>query len=328
MPRDEAASKNVTDLRRSRQHARAVMRNIQGEIITFLEEQGKQFQNAGSPREQAKQLNQAITQMAARELQNDLAAWLEERQRTTMARAARAAYEAMQQTLPRAIGEDDLFSSPNLTHRDRMLQDELNRIDAGLLYEDGDSLAEEIGDRVSRQIQIGFSKSEPVSSHRDDQITLSKRVKFVLTDGDGELRDEAGAGNLTAQTKAELIAHDSVQDAYVSAAHQRYLNNGFRYGVYDAVIDTKTSTVCRRLDEVVVDLVETPGLIPPNHPWCRSDLRPKLELESGEEPISESDIGDDHLKRIWQTNGFRPKAINTEQEFNPTALTDLMDQSA
>jgi len=329
MPRDEAASKNVTDLRRARQRSRRVIRDIQDVIEDFLQGEGIQIwqESTGSPRDRARRINEEITRLATQEIRQNLIPWLEERHLVTMARAARSATSRMQQTLPGSLDDGDLFSSPNITHQDRALNAELKNIDAALLYENGDSLAQEIGDRTTRQIQIGFSKNEPVVSNRDDQMDLSTRVEQVLLDGDAKTRDENGITGMTAKSKAELISHDSVQDAYVTAAHRRYLNNGIRYATYDAVIDRKTSTVCRRLDKVTVDLVEQPWLVPPNHPWCRSDLQPLLQLPEGEEPITEEEIGDDHLKRIWGTNGFRPKALDPDQEFNPTVLNERLDRA-
>jgi len=329
MPRNDAASQNVTDLRRARQRSRAVIRDIQDLIETYLQTEGIQMlaeSNLG-PREQARRLNEQITRLATREIRQKLIPWLEERHKTTMARAARAAMNRMQQELPGQVDESDLFASPNLDAKDRALNAELRNIDAALLYENGDSIAQEIGDRTTRQIQIGFSKNEPVVSNRDDQMDLATRVREVLMDGDSDTRREHGITGQTAQSKAELIAHDSVQDAYVTATHRRYLNNGFRYGTYDAVIDKKTSTVCRRLNEVTVDLVEQPWLLPPNHPWCRSDIRPMLQLPEGEDVITEEEIGDDHLNRIWGTNGFRPKAIDAESEFNPTVLNERLERT-
>ena len=329
MPRDSAASSNVTDLRRARQRSRRVIRDLQSVIVEFLRGEGIQImqQPTASSRSKARRLNEQLTRLASRELRVKLVGWLEERHKTTMARAARASFSRLQRTLPGTMDESDLIGSPNFEHSDRALNRELRNIDAALLYENSDSLAEEIGDRATRQIQIGFSQNEPVASTREDQTDLATRVEEVLLEGDAETRDEHGITGQTARSKAELISHDSVQDAYVTATHRRYLNNGFRYGRYDAVIDRKTSAVCRRLDEVTVDLVEQPWLLPPSHPWCRSDIRPLLQLPEGEEPITEDDIGDDHLKRIWGTNGFRPTVVDAEQEFNPTVLNERLDRA-
>jgi len=306
-----------------------VVRDLQSVIEDFLQGEGIKIlqQNTASPRSKARRINEQITRLAARELRVKLVNWLEERHKTTMARAARASFNRVQRTLPGQFDESDLIGSPNLDHADRALNAELRNIDAALLYENDDSLASEIGDRATRQIQIGFGKNEPVVSTRDDQMDLATRVEQVLLDGDAETREQNGISGQTAKSKAELISHDSVQDAYVTATHRRYLNNGFRYGTYDAVVDRITSTVCRRLNEVIVDLVEQPWLVPPNHPWCRSDIRPLLQLPDGEEVITEEEIGEDHLNRIWGTNGFRPKVIDADQEFNPTVLNERLNRT-
>jgi len=325
----DPASSNGTDLRRARQRSRQVVRDLQSVIEDFLQGEGIQIlqRNTASPRSKARRINEQITRLAARELRVKLVNWLEERHKTTMARAARASFSRVQRTLPGQFDESDLIGSPNLDHADRALNAELRNIDAALLYENDDSLAREIGDQATRQIQIGFGKNEPVVSNRDDQMDLATRVEQVLLDGDADTRRENGITGQTAQSRAELISHDSVQDAYVTATHRRYLNNGFRYATYDAVIDRKTSTVCRRLDEVTVDMVEQPWLLPPNHPWCRSDIRPLLQLPDGDEPITEEEIGEDHLNRIWGTNGFRPKVLDADQEFNPTVLNERLERA-
>jgi len=327
MARGDSAAKNTTDLRRARQRARSVITDIEQVIIEFLESDGIQiWQNrTATPRQRMNRINQQITLLAARQIQIKLGSWLRDRRKTTMARAARAAFQDMQGVLPGTHQDIDLFSSPNLRPRDIALNREMEQIDAALLYNrDTDSIATKIGNEATRQIRIGFSQNQPISSTNPDVDTIADRVQQVLSDADQDTRDAHGITGQTIRSRAELIAHDSIQDAYVSSATRRYLNNGFRYAVYDAVVDHRTSHVCRRLDEVVIDMVETPWLIPPNHPWCRSDIRPILDLGEGQEPISETDIGDRHLKQIWGTNGFRPKVIDTDQEFNPTVLNELL----
>ena len=147
---------------------------------------------------------------------------------------------------------------------------------------------------------------------------------MVLNDSDDPKRDSAGISGQTKRTKAELIAHDSVQQAYTNAATRRYLNNGFRFVIYDAVCDFVTSDLCRRLGEcdgppVVIDLTKTPWLVPPNHPWCRSGVRPTLN-EDGNETVSEDDIADGFLKTIFSTEQYRPSVMDTDRELNRTAL--------
>lgn len=322
------ATRTETDSRRARQRARKVIRAIQSDIEQWIEEEGVDIwqDSTLTPRDKARRTNEIISRLASERMRQDLLQWLQDRRKTTQARAARAAFQDMQQALPGAMDEAQMFSMANLTPKDMRLNSVMNQIDAGLLYEDGDSIAQEIGDRVTRQIRVGFAEGENIRS-RGDRMDISTRVKSVLQQGDDAIRRQAGAGGMTLQSKAEMIAHDSIQDAYISSSQQRYLNNGFRWARYDAVIDNKTSEVCERLDGEIIDLVNNPDLAPPNHPWCRSDIIPLLELPEGAEPIEHGDIGTEHLQRIRSTNGFRPTTIDTSQEFNPTALNELMERA-
>ena len=309
--RRETTTRNVDDLRRARQRARSVIRTLEQRLIDrFLGEEGIDLATQRDER----QLNERITRLAARTVRSQLLDWLSSRRRQAMGRAIRAAFERMGRTFAEPVPDDAFAGTPTLEARDRDLNQELNQIDAGLLYTDDDSLAEEIGNRVTRQLRTGFARNETPDE-------LAERVAYVLTDGSGDGRQKAGVSGQTAMSKAELISHDSIQDAYMSAAHRRYLENGFRYAVYDATVDFKTTALCRRLDEVVVDLVETPFLVPPNHPWCRSGIRPVLNLQE-RTPIGEDGIADSYLNTIMSTKSHRPKALDTQEAFRPTRLTD------
>lgn len=323
------STNTATDVRRARQRARRIIRSIQSDIEAWIRDEGVDIWQSDTltPREKARRTNEIISRLASERMREDLLTWLQDRRKTAQSRAARAAFQNMQQTIPGAVDESTLFSMATITPKDQQVNAVINQIDAGLLYEDGDSIAQEIGDKVTRQIRVGFAEGENIRSTKPDQMDISTRVKSVLQQGDDQIRRQAGAGGMSLQSKAEMIAHDSIQDAYVSSAQQRYLNNGFRYARYDAVIDNRTSDVCERLDGVIIDLVENPDLAPPNHPWCRSDIIPLLELPEGEEPITHSDIGTEHQQRIRSTNGFRPTTIDTGQEFNPTALNELMERA-
>lgn len=319
-------TRNETDLRRARQRARRIIRSINTDIEQWIRDEGVDIwqDSTLTPRERARRTNEIISRLASERMREDLLGWLEQRRKTTSSRAARQAFQRMQETLPGAIDESAMIGSSTLGGSDAARNAVLNQIDAGVLYEDGDSIAQQLGDRVTRQIRIGFAEGEPVKSTRKDQMDLATRVKSVLRKGD---QGPTGATGMSIQSRAELIAHDSVQDAYVSTSHQRYLNNGFRYARYDAVIDNKTSDVCERLNGEIIDLVEHPELKPPNHPWCRSDIIPLLEIPEDREPLTPDQVGQQHLNRIRSTNGFRPTVIDTSQEFNPTALNELMDRA-
>lgn len=307
MPPDKAATKNTTDLRRSRQHARAVVDALEGKIRSFLFERGITLLETGRYQE----INQIISRLSSRTLRNELVRWLEDRRLTTMARAIRAAFEAMQRALPQG-SEVDLGPS-TVSIEDRHLNQTLTQIDAGLLYADDDSLATEVGNRVTRQMRLGFAQGE-------NQQELAERIEWILSDGTGEERAESGISGMTVSSKAEMIASDSIQDAYVTAAQRRYLDNGFRYCVYDATVDFKTSDLCLRMNEHVIDMVENPWMLPPLHPNCRSGIRPILDVE-GKSVLQEEDIATHFVSKIMQTRSYRPSVIDTNSVYEPTPLT-------
>jgi hypothetical protein len=314
--REQAATNNVHDMRRARQRARRVMRELEDELIQFLEEQGVPLQGRGDADE--KRLNEAISRLAAVKLSSDLHNWLTNRRQQTMARAVRAARDNLQREL------DEEFRGPDFGPGEQALNREISAIDAGLLYDADDSLAEEIGNDVTRQIRLGVQNNEQVRSPDPDELDIGERVAMTLTDADNPKRDSAGISGQTKRTKAELISHDSIQQGYNDAATKRYLNNGFRFVVYDAVCDYVTSDLCRRLgecdgDPVVIDLTETPWLVPPNHPWCRSGIRPTLNTEE-RDAVTEDDIADGYLNTVFSTEQYRPTALDVGRELSPTAL--------
>lgn len=314
--RRSASTQNVHDMRRARQRARRVIRELEDEVLQFLDEQGVPMRGRGDLREQ--RINEAITRLAAVKLSNDLQNWLDNRRQQTMGRAVRAARDNLQ----RELGEQ--LRGPDFGPGEQALNREISAIDAGLLYDNDDSLAEEIGNDVTRQIRLGVANNEQVRSPDPDETDIASRVSMVLTDGDDPRRDSAGISGQTKRTKAELISHDSIQQGYNDAATKRYLNNGFRFVVYDAVCDFVTSDLCRRLGEcegppVVIDLTKTPWLVPPNHPWCRSGVRPTLNRDE-RTPVTEDDIADGFLKTVFSTEQYRPTALDVDRELDPTAL--------
>jgi SPP1 gp7 family putative phage head morphogenesis protein len=272
-------------------------------------------------------LNRLVSRTASQHIRAELLDWLDDRKRITMGRAARAAFDLMQSALPGGVQKEDLVGQGQFTNQDRDLLNKLRNIDAGLLTDqDGDSLASRIGDEVTRQMRVGVNNGEPVHDHRDDHMDLATRVDMVLNgpDYDPKERQKAGVTGQSVRTKGELIAHDSVQDAHNAMARRRYLQNGFRYVVYDATLDTRTTDLCRRMDGEVIDIVENPHLVPPNHPYCRSGIRPKLDTD--QEPVTEDRIADRFLQDIWSTESYRP-TVQDDQAFQPTAITDRLGQA-
>jgi SPP1 gp7 family putative phage head morphogenesis protein len=314
--RRDAATSNVTDLRRARQHARAVVRDIQDAVVAWMAANNVQSYLSGDA-SQARQVNRAVTEIASRRFQEELVAWLDQRNRTTMGRAARAAFDKMRQVTD---ADASFRSEDRFTGRDIELVRQIRQVDAGLLYDTelaerlglDEPLAEELGNRITRTLRQGVAQDERVSGG------LRQRVQAVMTDGSPGARQETNVSGQTTRSKAELIAHDSVQDAYNTGARARYLRNGFRYAVYDATLDTKTTQLCRRMNEHVIDLRDHAFFVPPLHPYCRSGIRPILDVED-RSVLGRDDVADDYMRTIMQTKSYRPP-VDTDQ-FRPTPLS-------
>lgn len=322
--RSDAATSSVTDLRRARQHARSVVRDILDAVLEWMD--ANDVTSVVTSDAGARRANRAITRIASERFRDDLIAWLRERHQITAGRAARDAFDKMSAALD-GVEDDRLVGEPAYDSRlDRETLRQVRQVDAGLLYDTdlaeqlglSEPLAEELGNEVTRTLRQGVANDES----RDE---LATRVEEILTDADSPTRQEHGISGQTKRSKAELIAHDSVQDAYNQAARGRYLRNGFRYGTYDAIIDTKTTDLCRRMDEVVVDLRDDPYLVPPLHPYCRSGIRPVLDVDE-DDVIQRDDIADGFLSTIMSTKSYRPPA-NAAGKFSPTALTRDLGQT-
>lgn len=316
--REDAATSSVTDLRQARQRARSVVQDILDAIEAWME--ANAVESMISTDAGARRANRAITEIASEHFRDELIAWLRERHQITAGRSVRAAHDKMSAALG-GVDDDELAGPPRYdANLDRETLRQVEQVDAGLLYDTelaenlglNEPLAEELGDDVTRQLRLGVAND-------DNLAELTQRVQEVIDDADSPTRQEHGVSGQTKRSKAELIAHDSVQDAYNQAARGRYLRNGFRYGVYDAIIDTKTTELCRRMDEVVIDIRDDPFLVPPLHPYCRSGLRPILDL-GDREPVKRDDIADGYLSTIMSTKSYRPPA-NAAGQFSPTALT-------
>jgi hypothetical protein len=325
--RRAAATRNVTDLRRARQRARRVISDLEGDVQDYLDQRNIESLGRGDRQEQ--RINEAISRLAQVRLSQDLLTWLEGRRQQTMGRAVRAALSRVQTTLSDQFTDRD---GPDFGPAEQSLNRVISQVDAGLLYDDDDSLAEEIGNDITRQLRIGLENNEPVRTQDPNKLSLGDRVHMVLNDGDDPRRKRSGISGLTKKTKAELIAHDSVQQGYTNAATQRYLQNGFRYVIYDAVCDFVTSDLCRRLGEcdgppVVIDLTRTPWLVPPNHPWCRSGVRPTLNRD-GTDAVTEEDIADGFLGTIFSTEQYRPTVLDVDGQLNQTALQRVAEGGA
>ena len=153
--RENTATSNVTDLRRARQRARATVREILSAVETWMAANGVKSMvqtDAG-----ARRANRAVTEIASETLRTMLVAWLEERHRITMGRAARSAFDKMSST--GEVDRDELTGDAEFSRMDRESLRQIRQIDAGLLYDTelaeqlglNEPLAEELGDDVTRQ---------------------------------------------------------------------------------------------------------------------------------------------------------------------------------
>lgn len=316
--REDASTKSLTDLRRARQRARSVVRDIVDAVQAWMA--ANSIQTVLTSDQGARRANEAITLIASERLRDDLVAWLDERHKITMGRAARQAFDAMSAELD-GVDDDRIQGRPEFDRRlDGETLRQVRQIDAGLLYDTelaeqlglNEPLAQELGDDITRTLRQGVAQNETSDE-------LARRVEWVLDDADADGRQASNVSGQTKRSKAELIAHDSVQDAYNQAARGRYLRNGFRYGVFDAVIDFKTTDICRRFDEVVIDLRDDPFFVPPLHPYCRSGIRPILVI-GDRKVLSRDDVADGFLSTLSSTKSYRPPA-NAAGTFRPTALT-------
>lgn len=312
----------ATDLRRAREHTRAVVRDLEGDVQEFLEENTDQVSRLPDNSSAEQRVNEQITRLAQARLAEELVVWLEERRSQAMNTAAREAFDVMKSTVDRAVDDGELATGPYVQTADMRMNRLISQVDVGL-YE---KVSQDAADEMTRQLRLGVENGESIVDERPDETDLADRISWILTDADDPRRQTSGVSGQTVRSRSELIAHDSVQNGYNAAATRRYLQNGFRFVVYDATIDTKTTRLCTRLNEEVIDIRENPELIPPNHPWCRSGVRPKLRAD--QEPLGRDDIADDYLGTIARTNSYRPSVLDVQTEFSPTTLTRNVSESA
>lgn len=285
------ATNTVTDVRRTRQKMRKKIRELGTLVKQFVEERNISVLVANETTEQ--ELNRQITALARQKLVDEFTDFLEDKRRTAMGRGARAAFENMKSAVQ--VTRDELRGSQFVEPGDREMLQRLGRIDAGLLTE----VSEETGDRITEQLRLGASQNESVRQ-------LGRRVDFVLQEGEGDEVDRAklGVEGQTIKSKGELIAHDAIQTSYEEMARKRYLQNGFRFAEFTAIIDQITSRICRRMDGEIIDLQTQPHLIPQLHPWCRSDIRPLPTMDV--ESVDESALPDFVIESAEATASFRP----------------------
>jgi SPP1 gp7 family putative phage head morphogenesis protein len=303
-----AETQNQTDLRRARQRARRVTRELEDEITEFIENNEAGLSDLASDEAKRRQINRRVTLLSNDKFREDLLSWLDERRKATMGRSARAAMSRMQTEL--GVDAEDLRGVARFSNEDRATAEALRNIDVGLIKE----VAEETGDRLTEQIARGFANGETTKQ-------IGRRVDAVLVDAGIEDRPKLGVKGQTIRSKGEMIAHDSIQDAYETTARERYLRNGFKFARYDAILDKKTSAICRRLNGEIIDLREQGHLRPPLHPWCRSDLIPVRKPETA--AVNEANVADEHLEKAMQTKSYRPDVLDANEVFSPSEIAAM-----
>lgn len=91
--------------------------------------------------------------------------------------------------------------------------------------------------------------------------------------------------------RAKVIARTNVSDIFNNTRYQIFsspqLDNWIEAFVYTAVLDGRTTELCRSLDGRIFRKDEVQGYVPPNHYNCRSVILPITRLDQGWEEAYE-----------------------------------------
>lgn len=273
--RSDATTNSTTDVRRAQQRARSAVREAEGNVKQWVRNHPEALAALGGGAG-AGAVGMTLSEVAAElstiiaDAFRSLVFWIRERKRLTARRAIRSSHERLSQMVVQRIDRSELIGDPNTLVRTEALLAELDARDEGMFIPSGgrgspttQSLADRLASEVAQQITVSARLGEPYER-------MGRRVSGVMTKGPGDIaeRREMGISGDTALTRAERLAHDTLQSAYMASYAKNLLNNGVRYGRYVAILDDRTTELCQRLHGVMVDMVETPLLIPPNHWWC------------------------------------------------------------
>ncbi len=134
--------------------------------------------------------------------------------------------------------------------------------------------------REARGFLLDFVKENPsrVIDERFDQAFLD-RMKPWLPELDT-------AGRMVNKAfRAETIVRTNVMDMYNHARLQMFTAPGLDRWVlafrYSAIMDSRTTPICRELHGRIFKKGEIKGFLPPNHFNCRSTLIPITQLDRG-----------------------------------------------
>jgi len=89
--------------------------------------------------------------------------------------------------------------------------------------------------------------------------------------------------------RARVIARTNVSDIFNNTRYQVFsapqLDNWVLAFVYSAILDGRTTEICRELNGRIFLKDEVSEYIPPNHYNCRSTIHPVTRLDSGWEEV-------------------------------------------
>lgn len=158
-----------------------------------------------------------------------------------------------------------------------------------------------------------------------DREKLGKKLKQTLekgiTQGTGyrkmakELKAEMGTSFNNAfrliRTESAFIQESITQKSYEQAAQEL----GLEYYKYDAFLDSRTSDICRELNDKVFKVSEIQIRVnaPPMHPNCRSTKQLLLDDDDFKEPVKELTEFKDFGKFNRKAFGLASAAKNTDK---------------
>lgn len=124
-----------------------------------------------------------------------------------------------------------------------------------------------------------------VATHKSPYPTaqMEEELRAILVDW-LPAKDAAGRiVNVAARTK--VIARTNISDIFNNTRFQIFsspqLANWIEAFLYSAVLDGRTTALCRSLNGRIFSKEEAPNWIPPNHFNCRSLMLPITKLDKG-----------------------------------------------
>lgn len=89
--------------------------------------------------------------------------------------------------------------------------------------------------------------------------------------------------------RASVIARTNVSDIFNNTRYQIFtspqLDNWIEAFIYSAILDGRTTEICRELNGRIFTRDDIAGYVPPNHYNCRSTIHPITRLDQGWEEV-------------------------------------------